>query len=214
MMQAFYMKKIASILLVLFMAHSIQAQDYSSDSVPVRLKYIQASQNNNSSTLQWAVVCLLDFAKFDIQRSDDGITYTSIHQFQADKARCLNAFEHEDKNASGRSFYRIRVGDLDGRYYTSKTIVVYGREKGFEITSLSPSVVTNNTYLSVSTATNDRVEIVITDSKGVICSRKRYPVQNGNNDLPINCSRLEKGIYFITLINQSGQRKVSRFLKQ
>lgn len=208
------MKRTLLIILTLSVSFSIKAQDFSSDSVPVRLKYIKATQQNGSNKLQWSVVCLLDYARFDIQRSDDGVTYTSIYQLQADKTRCLAAFEHDDNSGNGRLFYRIRVGDLDGRYYTSKTVIVYGREKGFEITSISPSVVQTGTYLSVSSATTDRVETSIADIKGNIIRRRYYTVQTGNNDLFMDASSLQKGIYFVTLINQSGQKKVSRFIKQ
>lgn len=208
------MKKSIFIILTLTVSFSVIAQDFSTDSVPVRLKYIKATQQNNNNKLEWSVVCLLEFARFDIQRSSDGVTYTSIYQFQADKTRCLSAFEHDDKNGSGCLFYRIRVGDLDGRYFTSKTVIVYGREKGFEITSISPNVIQTGTYLSVSSATADRVETIITDVKGNISRRRSYTVQTGNNDLYMDLSSLQKGIYFITLINQSGQKKGKRFVKQ
>lgn len=208
------MKRTLLIILTLSVSFSIKAQDFSSDSVPVRLKYIKATQQNNINKLEWSVVCLLDFARFDIQRSADGVRYTSIYQLQADKTRCLSSFEHEDKNSSGRLFYRIRVGDLDGRNYTSKTVIVYGWEKGFEITSISPSVIQTGTCLSVSSATTDRVETIITDVKGNIIRRRNYTVQNGNNDLYMDLSSLQKGIYFVTLINQSGQKKGARFIKQ
>ena len=208
------MKKTLLIFLIFSFSFSIKAQDFSTDSVPVRLKYIKATQQNSVNKLEWSVVCLLDFARFDIQRSSDGVRYTSIYQFQAAKARCLSAFEHDDKSGSGRLFYRIQVGDLDGRYYTSKTVIVYGREKGFEVTSISPSVIQTGTYLSVSSATTDRVETIITDIKGNIIRRRSYAIQAGNNDLYMDISSLQKGIYFVTLINQSGQKKVSRFIKQ
>ena len=208
------MKRTLFLLLSFSLIFTIKAQDFSTDSVPVRLKYIQASQQNSSSTIHWSVVCLLDFAKFDIQRSTDGVSYYSIHQFQADKNRCQNSFDYEDKNGSGRLFYRIRVGDLDGRYYTSKTIAVYGREKGFEITSLSPGIANNGCYLSLSSSNPDKIELRIINSTGNIVRRKLYSIEKGNNDLYINTSSLQKGNYFITIINQAGQQKGSRFVRQ
>ncbi|MFM9908039.1 MAG: T9SS type A sorting domain-containing protein [Chitinophagaceae bacterium] len=208
------MKKGLFILMLFFYCLPGNAQDFSIDSVPVRLKYIQASQQNNGSTLQWSVVCLLDYAKFDIQRSSDGKQYTSIHQFQADKNRCSSSFEFEDKNGSGRLFYRIRVGDLDGRFYTSKTIALYGREKGFEITSFSPTIVNNSSYLSVSSSTAGNIKLQITGSSGSLVLNKNYSIQKGNNELYVNASSLQKGNYFITVINQYGEKKTSRFLKQ
>ncbi len=209
------MKSMLFSVLLLGCCAVTMSQSFSADSVPVRLKYIQASQMGNSSKIQWSVVCLLDYASFDIQRSTDGISYYSIQKFQADKLRCQSPFEHEDKTANGmRLFYRIRIGDLDGRYSTSKTILVYGREKGFEITAISPTLVTTISYLSVSSASNDQLESIISDQGGKIILQKRYNLQTGNNDLLIDASRLEKGNYFITLINRAGQKKLGRFIKQ
>ena len=192
----------------------LMAQDFSIDSVPVRLRYLQASSLNNGNRLQWSVVCLLDFASFDIQRSTDGIRYTSIGKFQADKLRCKTPFEYEDKTASGKIFYRINVGDQDERYYTSKTVLVYGKEKGFDITSITPTLVTSSTVIAVSSSTNDQVELFIRDQNGNLVSRKNYVLQSGNNDLTINTISLSKGNYFIILLNKSGEKKLARFIKQ
>jgi hypothetical protein len=208
------MKKPVLFLLILLSAYSSNSQDFSADSIPVRLKYIQAAQQNNANKIVWSVVCLLDFAKFDIQRSQDGVSYTSISQFEADRARCLSPFEYEDRNSTGRSFYRVRVGDLDGRFYTSKTIIVYGKEKGFEITAISPSIVNSKTNLSVSSSSANRAELLIADQNGKIVSRRIYNLQTGNNDIVLDAATLHKGNYFLTIINANGQKRTVRFVKQ
>lgn len=208
------MKK--NILIIVFISFCAfgNAQDFSTDSVPVRLQYLQASSINNGNKIQWSVVCLLDFASFDIQRSTDGVRYLSIKKFQADKLRCKTPFEFEDKTASGRIYYRINVGDQDERYYTSKTLLVYGKEIGFDITAVSPTLVSNYAVLSVSSASNDQIEALIFDQNGNLVARKNYLIQTGNNDLRLDASALSKGNYFITLLNRSGEKKLARFIKQ
>jgi hypothetical protein len=208
------MKKPVLFLLILLCAYSAKSQDFSADSIPVRLKYIQAAQQSNANKIIWSVVCLLDYAKFDIQRSQDGIHYTSISQFEADRLRCLSPFEYEDRSSTGRSFYRVRVGDLDGRFYTSKTIVVYGKEKGFEITAISPSIVSNKSNVSISSSSANRAELVIADQNGKIVSKKIYHLQTGNNEILLDAALLNKGNYFLTIINANGQKRTARFVKQ
>lgn len=208
------MKKTVLFFLILLSAYSSHSQDFSADSIPVRLKYIQAAQQNNTNKIIWSVVCLLDYAKFDIQRSQDGINYASISQFEADRVRCLSPFEYEDRTSTGRSFYRVRVGDLDGRFYTSKTIIVYGKEKGFEITAISPSIVSSKTNLSISSSSANRAELLIADQNGKIVSKKIYNLQTGNNDIVLDASQLNKGNYFLTIINANGQKRTVRFVKQ
>ena len=48
------------------------------DSVPVRVSYFNVEQNNNKTTLNWKVVCYLQFANFEVQRSANGTDHTTI----------------------------------------------------------------------------------------------------------------------------------------
>lgn len=66
----------------------VQAQVSGADSVPVRLSTLDARSNGNDARLDWKVVCFLDYAKFEIQRSADGSNYTTINIFEADYLRC------------------------------------------------------------------------------------------------------------------------------
>jgi hypothetical protein len=208
------MKK--NILIVVFICCCSfgMAQDFSTDSVPVRLQYLQVSSINNTNKIQWSVVCLLDFASFDIQRSTDGVRYSSIKKFQADKLRCKSPFEFEDKTAPGRIYYRINVGDQDERTYTSKTLLVYGKELGFDVTAVSPTLVSNYAILSVSSASNDQIEALVLNQNGYLVARKKYSIISGSNDLRLDASTFSPGNYFVTFISKSGERKTARFIKQ
>ncbi|MEP6617243.1 MAG: hypothetical protein ABJA57_11715, partial [Ginsengibacter sp.] len=133
------MKKFLLLYTLTLLVFSIDAQTFS-DSIPVRLKSFEASRTNNSNKLYWAVACFLDYAKFDIQRSGDGINFTTINSFEADKLRCRQPFTYEDRTANGKVFYRLKVGDLDGRDYVSKITVLISKTKGFDIASLTPTL--------------------------------------------------------------------------
>ena len=73
-------------------------------------------------------MCFLLYAKFEVQRSIDGRNYTTINTFEADQLRCKQPFNFIDRNVSGTLFYRIKVGDLDGRFSASKIVAVTGKE--------------------------------------------------------------------------------------
>ena len=185
------------------------------DSIPVRLSTFEARTSGNDATLDWKVVCLLPYARFQIQRSTNGVNYTTINSFEADEVRCRQPFNFRDANATGKTFYRIRVGDLDGRFFHSKIVVVIGKEKTFEINSLTPSLTHNNTLLSISSATKDigNSEVLINNLQGKIVKRFTINLDKGVNEFPIDVSTLAKGNYMLTVVSGASQIKTAQFIK-
>jgi hypothetical protein len=78
------MKKLIPVLILSCAVSLSQAQLVLGDSIPVRISYINGERSGSSNHLNWAVTCFLQYANFEIQRSDNGTTYYTIHNFQAD----------------------------------------------------------------------------------------------------------------------------------
>ncbi len=190
------------------------SQTVPADSVPVRVKSFEASQSANATKLNWSVVCFLQYANFVIERSNDAINYTAINTFQADRFRCQQPFNFEDRSSSGKVFYRLKVGDLDGKFGTSKVVAVYGKSKGFDITAMAPSIVTSTAQLSISSASADIVAIYITSTQGVAILNKSFSLVKGNNIISLNLSSLPTGTFVLSSYNTEGELKTLRFLKQ
>ena len=209
------MKKILSVLIILIIGLSANAQESSSDSVPVRLSSFNATSlnNNNNIKLNWKVVCFLEFANFQVQRSTDGINYTTINMFQSTRLRCKQPFDYEDQNIGGKIYYRISVGDKDGKFSTSKIVVLTGKTKPFEIISLSPSIVTSNTQLNISSAIADKADIIITNLQGIAIKRISTTLNTGTNYINIEAASFAKGTYNISIRNSSSNTVSTRFIK-
>ena len=207
------MKKYLLLFITWLWVYSINAQN-TSETVLVRLKSFEAAKTTNSNKLDWAVACFLNFARFEVQRSNDGINYSTINVFEADQLRCRQPFTYEDKTANGKVFYRIKVGDLDGRVYTSKTTVVIGKLKGFEIASMVPTLVSSNTTVTISSATTDKAAISITNLQGATVIKKSIPLLKGNNYILLELSNLAAGFHILTSVNSEGELKTVRFMKQ
>ena len=189
------------------------SQNADVDSTPVRVKSFEATQSINATKLNWSVICFLQYAKFVVERSNDGINYAVLNTFQADKLRCKQPFDFEDKSSSGKVFYRLKVGDLDGRFAISKVLAVFGKSKGFDITSMAPSVVTATTQLSISSATEDKVMVYVTSMAGVKILNRTFSILKGNNTISLNLSSLPKGTFVLSLCNSEGELKTRRFIK-
>ena len=158
-------------------------------------------------------VCFLQYAKFEIQRSANGINYNTINTFEADQLRCRQPFDFTDANISGRVYYRIKVGDLDGRFAVSKTVAVSGKVNGFEINSLTPSLINTNTTLSISSATAEKAEIAIINFQGTVVKRIAINLNKGTTELPVDMISLAKGNYILSITNRLLEIKTTRFTK-
>jgi len=174
---------------------------------------LQANTVGNDARLVWNVVCFLEYAKFEIQRSANGTNYTTINTFEADWLRCRQPFNFTDPNITGKAFYRIRVGDLDGRFYHSKVVAVTGNERGFEINTLSPSLLINNTILSISSAMMVNAEIVITNFQGTVVKRVALTLNKGVTEIGIDLTSIAKGNYVLAVTNTFSEVKTTRFVK-
>ena len=183
------------------------------DSVPLRVSYFNVEQNSNKTILNWKVVCYVKYADFEVQRSANGTDYTTINSFSADRIRCLSPFNVEDKSPSGRVFYRLRVGDKDGNFSTSKVLVAFGNENSFEITSLTPSLISNSALLSISSTENGKADISIVNMQGYYVKRLQTNLNRGITDIKLDVSNLSKGIYLIRLTNPFYGLKIIKMAK-
>ena len=200
------------VIFSLTISYKATTQNSNNDSVPIRVTYFNAAQNSNKTRLNWKVVCNLNYASFEIQRSTNGIDYLTITSFTADKIRCQSPFDFEDAIATSHTYYRLKVGDRDGNFSTSKIVETSGKEHSFAI-NIIPGVVVSNTLLRMSSATADNADIAITNQQGVLVKRFKYKLVKGLTELKLNMNDLDKGSYILTVYNSSLERRTARFLK-
>ena len=206
------MKKI--LLIATMISSSIFATAQNDTSKTVRLKTFEVYKTEMGNKLHWTVSCFINFAVFEIQRSTDAVNYTTINTFQADILRCLQPFDYEDKNTKGKQYYRIRVGDRDGNFFTSKIVVITSGYTGFDIATMLPTLVTSTTTITISSAIISKAEIVIYNLQGTSAIKKSITLNKGTNDITIDCSTLAKGNYILATHNSEGEQKTIRLLKQ
>ncbi len=198
-----------------FMQLMLSAQEESL--IPVRISFFDATSGNHLNKLYWKTACSLDYANFEIQRSYTGSDYTTIHTFTADRFRCTQPFDYSDINANqlaGKVFYRLKVGDRDGRVYNSKIVTVLTRGEGIEINSFTPTIVTGSASVSISSSTNNDAIITIINIQGLMVNSHKIRLTKGLNIVPLPTADLRPGKYWIKLVNSKNEVKTTPFFKQ
>ncbi len=209
------MKKIFILLSSGIISYSAYSQTDSSF-FTVRLSSFDVSFHNNISKLHWKTVCFLQYANFEIQRSANGIDYSTISSFTADRLRCQQPFDFVDSLTGnpGSIFYRINVGNIDGTFYHSAIRRVSITGKGFGLVNVYPTIVSGNINFSVISSDKETFRAIILDQRGIIIKEQQNQAPKGLSNYNIQMGNLPAGYYWLQVTNDKGEVKTEKFIKQ
>jgi hypothetical protein len=184
--------------------------------IPVKLEYINGSQSNNQHFLNWKVNCTSTEAKFEIERSSDGIHFAKVGEFSASQLRCAQPFDFTDAYPMpGINYYRVKIIDVDGKFYYSSIVALTSKGKGFEIISLNPNPVRDeNAVIRINAGERVNANLVITDFTGRLINKMEVDIQTGINSIPLATKQLAAGAYQVTIYAPGLAPKTTKFIKQ
>jgi hypothetical protein len=187
----------------------------SSSVLPVGIQYIKGTKIGVNHLLDWKVTCTAGAAlKISLERSADGLNFDVIHEQVADEIRCLQAFNYVDaKLLSGANYYRVKVTSADGSYRYSSVVVLFNKEKDFEIASVLPNPVKDNLVLNITSDKMAKINIVVTDLAGKLIASNASILKAGDNAINVNFANYSVGSYIITLTNTMGEIISTRIVK-
>ncbi len=98
--------------------------------VPLQFLKFTAQRKQNYSQLDWSTTRELNTDKYEIERSEDGISYRRIGMVTAHNASGTNNYQYNDVLLlNGTAWYRIRSIDKNGQNNYSPVAVVLERSK-------------------------------------------------------------------------------------
>lgn len=151
--------------------------------------------------LKWSTASEHNSDRFDIERSEDGLTWSNIGSQPA------QGFSNQTTNYEFRdfqhclqcqSYYRIKQLDLDGQFKYSP-ILTADCSKNETFVSLSPNPTHEKVNLSINLNRNDYIDVAITDLSGATVQYQEMNGQQGNNVFEIDVSQLESSYYLILI---------------
>lgn len=100
--------------------------------VPLQFLKFTAQRKQNYSQLDWSSTRELNAEKYEIERSEDGISYRRIGITLAHNGNGTNKYQYNDALLlNGTAWYRIRSVDKNGRYnYSTVAVVTERSEEG------------------------------------------------------------------------------------
>ena len=181
-------------------------------SVPlsIELQKISAQAKGTINIVNWSTVSEKSNASFQIERSSDGINFTSIGEVKgAGNSNDVKNYAFTDVSPlSGVNYYRLKAVDFNGAATLSKVVSVNFTGKGGNKTTVYPNPTRDVLRVEFTAADASTTAIQVTDLLGRILLSQNVSVVKGANFVPLSVSSLPSGAY---LVKANGD--VTRFVK-
>ena len=123
--------------------------------LPAGMLYVKAKNVDKSNVIQWATATEYNSDHFEIQRSADGKTFSSIGSVAAAgmSAKTIEYSFTDEQAPANISYYRLMQVDKDGSFHYS-AIASVNNSQGKWIIDTYPNPVADELYLHVDASEN------------------------------------------------------------
>lgn len=183
---------------------TIVVNSVSCATLPVTLLNLSASPDGNKIRVSWTTTTELNNRGFDVERSVDGTTWTSVG-FVAGVGNTTipTTYHFTDHNLeSRRYFYRLKQVDFDDRYkYSTVVSAVVGGRAEYSLGQNYPNPFTNQTTIQFVLPQREDVLLSVHDAGGKLVKMLVRGVKDaGTHAVNFNQGSLARGIYYYKIV--------------
>jgi len=166
--------------------------------------------------LDWTVYCRQRIDHFEIERSFDGVSFTSVKSVTAQPVlREVTAYNTTD-DISLLSvkiiYYRLKASGETGRFKYSPIVSVKTNSGLIKDIQLAPNPVKERLQLGIKTEKSLQVEISIINVNGRVMLRSMQTLLPGINNITYNeVNNWQKGVYLL-LVNTGDAMLTRKFI--
>lgn len=185
-------------------------------SLPVFIRSFSGFKDGPRNQLRWTTVTELNNRGFEVQRSTDGMNFSSIG-FISSSALGGNSSDQlqysftDNAPAGSKQYYRLRQEDFDGQDCFSTIVLIRNsKPQALSIQSLFPNPARNYVNLQVDAPSGKRITIIVTDMAGRNVLQRVRSVGEGSNTITLDISSLARGHYAVRVLGGEGSLLFSR----
>ena len=177
--------------------------------LPIELLTFNAHRSNDKTILlQWETASEINNDYFEIEKSSDGIAFTSIGIVKgAGNSSTLSSYSFEDLHDESNRliYYRLAQFDYDRSKTFSEIIAVSNHNT--DITEITSDYKRDNESieLSFSSSVNEKITISMIDLLGKVCYQSNLTTASGYINYTLDVGPLEKGIYIISISSNASR---------
>ena len=174
--------------------------------LPVELSYFKAVLNDNEKEvlLEWKTAMERNSDYYDVERSQDGVTFEAIARVTAagESVYPTRYTEIDYAPLLGQSYYRLRQVDRDGAFTFSEVRAIDRKEAAVQGFKLYPNPARFDINLVATSAKSSSAYIRIVDAMGVAIQYENVTVKEGFNKYNFPVNHLSAGNYILIFESQ------------
>lgn len=162
------------------------------------LKYFSAWKRPEGNNLRWLSLREINNESFDVQRSVDGINFTTIGNVTGQvNSNSEKSYEFNDLKAPEHCYYRLKQNSTTGKF-TFSNIIKVDRTGMSDLKIKLNNPVSGQLNMTVAATMNGDADIFIRNINGMLVYRDKIRCIKGDNTYSKNFSFLNTGMYTIT----------------
>jgi len=170
--------------------------------VPVTFSSFNANCTVNGVMISWTTATESNSNYFEVQRSINGNTWTSVGTERASGNSSGNkSYQHLDV-VGGNALYRVKQVDIDGRVIYTAIIPTNCSQKNMQLV-IYPIPAHDQLVVLIRSDKAMKTQLQVTDAVGKLIKLIDTKIEIGNNNFNINVSNMAAGEYFIRSANRA-----------
>ncbi|MFZ1261140.1 MAG: T9SS type A sorting domain-containing protein, partial [Chitinophagaceae bacterium] len=178
--------------------------------LPVKLGTFTVTKQGNNAVIDWTTLTEANTNHFEIERSFDGINFTTVGTKQASgSSTTVVSYQHLDPiTTSARIiYYRLKTVDVDANNSLSKIVAL--RLNGVLVSDFTvyPNPFTSDLKIQISSEKETSITIRVSNAMGQPVVNRQVMLQSGENVLVLSSevSKLQSGMYMLEIISAEGK---------
>lgn len=175
--------------------------------LPVSFLKVEAQKTGADVQLSWKVAGEESLTRYDVERSDDGRSFTAIGSVNSSGKI---SYSYTDVNRSSNAVYRIKSIENGGKVTYSAAVRVVGLQKEQALKAYPQPAQQNLTVQHNAVVEKTVITVSSADGKEV----RRTVLAAGSQQTTIDMSGLKSGLYLLRLNSEDGTVQTLKVIKQ
>lgn len=186
---------------------------FSNKVLPITFTSFTAQKHTSSVLVKWSSVNEVNTSHFNVQRSMDATSFTTIGKLNAKGGSDYGYIDHLPTigNQAPTIYYRLQSVDKDATTAFSKTVAVTFAAQN-QLLIIFPNPVKAILFAQVTVSKAGSVDVWVTNMQGKILLKQTEQLSAGTTAVPVNTASLANGSYVLVINDNNGQQK-QQFVK-
>jgi lysophospholipase L1-like esterase len=183
--------------------------------LPITLtSFVVFPRPDKSNLIKWATSGEENNILFEVQRSLDGVSFTTVYSTTTGINNQQSLFSWVDNTVIAKTnYYRLKITEASGTIRYSATLSVQNNTRGITIEKTYFNSSANNLITQVISDQNGYITISVIDRTGALLTQKRELINSASQSIIIPLKISSSGEYFLKITTSDGQSVTKAFIK-